>query len=185
MSCHYVICCEYGKRSSWCEILRDPVLYIILLCQADLICISTFMISRHMCTGSERYVCEWAGNLCPSHEWQKPLCVVRGKEIMWQMFWNRFKAVIIRSHDLNIAFTYVNYKHMVGTLHIFSHLKHLRHSYSIFRRSDGRVLALVIFVYVSRKKEFGMTRPWFNDVSWWKYEGFSSETRSGIIWAKE
>lgn len=69
---------------------------------------------------------------------------------------------------------------MVGALLIFSPLKHLRHGYSIFRRSDGRVLALVILVYVSHKQEFGMTRPSCRDISWWKYEDCSSETRSGL-----
>lgn len=176
-----IIYFEYSKRSSWYVILRDLVLDTIIMCQADLTYISTSLISRRV----YRALHMWAGNLCPSHEWQKTLCVVRGKEIIWQMFWNRFNAVIIRSHHLNIAFTYVNCKHMVGALHISSPLKHLRHSSSIFRRPDGRALALVILVYVSHKQDFGMTRPSCSDISWWKYEGCSSEIRSVIIRAKE
>jgi hypothetical protein len=132
---------------------------------------STPLIYRCMWTGpftwnSERRFKTWVGN-----RWKETHRVVRGKEIIWQMFWNRFNAVIIRPHRLNIAFTYVSHKYMVGALYISSPLKPLRHSYSIFRRTDGRVVALVILVYASHKPEVGTTRSSCTDISWWKNEG--------------
>jgi hypothetical protein len=61
--------------------------------------------------------------------------------------------VIIRPHLLNIALTYVDCKQMVGVPHISSLSCVLHHTYSVFSKSDRRVVAIVIVVYLSSKGE--------------------------------